>query len=77
MKRCMLDELPGYSSSSAKQLPFWCQVCKPSMSTEFPSGGKLAQKSMKPSEVNKDAEVLDLSEAHQDSITTSVASHRC
>lgn len=44
------------------------------MSTEFPSGGKLAQKSIKPSEVNKDVEVLDLREGHQDSITTSVAS---
>lgn len=38
------------------------------MITEFPSGGKLAQKSIMPSEVNKDMEVPDL---HQDSTTTS------
>lgn len=77
MKRCVWDELPGYSPSSEKQIPFCRQVCKSSMSTEFPSGGKSAQKSNKPSELNKDVEVPDLSDAHQDSTTISAASHRC
>lgn len=53
MKRCGWDELPGYTSSSAKQLQFCCQDCKSSVITKFPSGGKLAQKSIKPSEVSK------------------------
>lgn len=77
MKRCVWDELPGYISSSAKQLQFCCQVCKSCMITEFLSGGKWAQKCIKPSEVNKDVEVLDLSEPHQDSTTTSAAFHKC
>lgn len=77
MKRCVWDELPGYTSSSAKQLQFCCQVCKSSMTTKFSSDGKLAQKSIKPSEVNKDVAVLDLSEPHQHSTTTSAAFRKC